>query len=166
MPTSAPPAPKNAFGFDAFLPTNLYDPISYPRPDFGPSAFLGNDLSDPALTGRTRLTSVAVGDTLSMVDDKLLVTLGLRYQDYRVENFAFTTGIPADPYDKSRTSPAAGIVYKATQQISVYGNYVEGLVQGPTGGRQSAAGQQRRDARAHASPSRRRSASSTTARPH
>ncbi|HRO59834.1 MAG TPA: TonB-dependent receptor [Burkholderiaceae bacterium] len=125
---------KNAFAWDFFntMATSLYAPASWPRPDFSDSAFTGNDLSNPALNLRTRLTSFAVGDTLSMLDDRLLVTLGLRHQNFRQENFAYDTGLASDPYDDSRTSPMAGVVYKFGRHLSVYGNYVEGLVQGDT----------------------------------
>lgn len=125
---------KNAFAWDFFntLATNLYTPTDWPLPPFGPGAFVGNDLAAPALTGRTRLTSVAVGDTLSMLDDSLLVMLGARHQKLQVADFAYTTGVQTGVYDESRTSPALGVVFKASKQLSFYGNYVEGLTQGET----------------------------------
>ena len=123
---------KNAYAFDFFnqLATNLYTPTSYPQPPFSSGAFYGNTLDSPQRTNVTRLTSVAIGDTLSTFDDRLLVTLGLRHQKLDVTDYAYTTGTESDSYDKSRNSPMAGVVYRISKQISVYGNYIEGLTQG------------------------------------
>jgi iron complex outermembrane recepter protein len=125
---------KNAFAFDFFntLVTNLYRPLYYAQPAIGPTAFTGNDLDAPALTGRTRLVSVALGDTLSLLDDRVLVTLGLRRQKLEIEDFAFDTGAPATPYRESRTSPMVGAVWRVTSAVSLYGNVIEGLTQGET----------------------------------
>lgn len=125
---------KNAYVFDFFnrQATNLYNPTPSPRPDFSAGAFAGNTLDDPKLTGRTRLTSYALGDTASFLDKRVLVTLGVRQQKLDIENFAYTTGTSDGGYDKSRTSPSAGIVVRATPQLSFYTNYVEGLSQGDT----------------------------------
>jgi iron complex outermembrane recepter protein len=124
---------NNAFaGFDAAntMATNLYTPSYYPQPPFSAGAFVGNNLASPALQARITLQSIALGDTLSMLDDRLLLTLGARDQNIKVENWAYTTNIPAPVYDDSRVSPALAAVFKATKQFSVYGNYIEGLQQG------------------------------------
>lgn len=47
------------------------------------------------------------------------MTLGARSQSFK------DTG-----YDKSKVTPVAGVVYKVSQAVSVYGSYVEGLVKG------------------------------------
>ena len=44
------------------FPTNLYDPVSYGKPAFSAKALRG-DLDNPALQGRTRTSSYAIGDT-------------------------------------------------------------------------------------------------------
>ena len=124
---------KTAYVWDYFntQATNLYNPVGTPLPAFVNPAFHGNDLASPALTGRTRLTSVAVGDTLSMLGDTVKLTLGLRHQTLDITNYAYDTGAATD-YNKSRTSPMAGLVYKASKQLSLYANYIEGLTQGDT----------------------------------
>lgn len=125
---------KNAYAWDYFntLATNLYTPTSYPQqPAFSAGAFAGNDLASPALTGKTRLASYAIGDTLSFLDDQLLLTLGARHQQIDVSDYAYDTGTETT-YDESRTSPVMGAVYKVSKQLSVYGNYIEGLAQGAT----------------------------------
>ncbi|HEY6513342.1 MAG TPA: TonB-dependent receptor [Burkholderiaceae bacterium] len=128
----------NAFGFGFFpLATNIYTPTAHPQPSFSepPGAFLGGDLADPRLTGITRMTSLAIGDTLSMLDDSLLVTLGLRRQTIDLSNFAYGTAALIPPrYDQSRNSPALAIVFRGGKEWSVYANYIEGLTQGDTAG--------------------------------
>jgi len=114
----------------AGLDTNLFNPVDSIRPAL---TSFHNDLSDPALQGRTRLSSWALGDTLSMLGDDLLLTLGLRHQEIYTVSYAYSSGLGASaPYDSQRTSPLIGIVYKLGKQLSVYGNYVEGLSQGAT----------------------------------
>jgi iron complex outermembrane receptor protein len=108
-----------AFTFGAFgSPTNLYDPIFVPAPVIGPMPAL-------ARTGDIRLASFALGDTLSMFGDRLLVTLGARHQKLEITSFGA-------PYEKSRVSPAVGAVWRASKQLSFYANYIEGLTQGNT----------------------------------
>lgn len=131
----------NAFAFDFFntQATNLYRPTPSPRPDFSANTFFGNTLDDPKLTNRTQLTGVALGDTLSFADERLLLTLGARQQQLKIENFAFTSGTPDPAYDDSRLSPSVGLVYRLTPKLSLYGNYVEGLTQGDTAPAQATA---------------------------
>lgn len=123
---------RNAYAWDFFnpLPTNLYAPVSWNRPAFSGTAFTGNNLAAPALNARVRLMSFAAADTLSVMQDRLLLTFGLRYQTLRMEDFEYNTGIRAPIYDRDHVSPTIAAVYKLTRQISLYGNYVEGLSRG------------------------------------
>ncbi len=128
---------KNAYVMDAGnkLATSLYAPVSYAQPAYGANAFRGGDLSNPQRTGRTRMTSIALGDTLSLLDERLRVTLGARHQKLDVSNYAYGTGaLLPPPYEKNRTSPMAGVVYKLSPAVSLFANYIEGLTQGETAG--------------------------------
>ncbi|MDX3904072.1 MAG: TonB-dependent receptor [Pigmentiphaga sp.] len=133
---------KNAYAMDYLhaLPTNLYSPIFADQPAFSADVLRGNALEAPALNGRTRLLSVALGDTLSLLDDRLQFTLGARYQQLRIQNYAYNTGEADAAYDKSRTSPMAGVVFKLNRQFSLYGNYIEALSQGDAAPRADADG--------------------------
>jgi len=125
---------KNAYRFD-FLntqATNLYNPVYSPLPAFGPNAFGGNNLANPALTQEKRLTSYVVGDTMGFMDDTLLFTLGARRQTLTIDNFAYDTGVRSGGNDENHTSPAAGLVFKVTKEVSAYANYVENLSPGET----------------------------------
>ncbi|MGC4059495.1 MAG: TonB-dependent receptor [Aquabacterium sp.] len=76
----------------------------------------------------TKLTSVALADTMSMLKGALLVTLGARQQQVEAQNYSYMTA----RYDRSATTPLAGVVYKLQPQLSLYGSYVEGLSPGDT----------------------------------
>ncbi len=119
---------KAAYAFGSSLATNLYSPTYYALPTAG---FGAGVLSNPSTTGRTILRSVALGDTVSMLDSQLLVTLGLRHQEIVGTTYSYT-GVFTDSYDKSKLSPVLGVVVKPWDGISLYANYIEGLSQGAT----------------------------------
>ncbi|MCB6184575.1 TonB-dependent receptor [Leeia sp. TBRC 13508] len=83
-------------------------------------------------TGETRLSSLALMDTLSFKDDLVKLTLGLRDQRVRTKTFN-TSGSVTASYDKSAITPAVGLVIKPWgPSVSLYANYVEGLSKGDT----------------------------------
>lgn len=125
---------RNAYVMDYTntFPTNIYDPISYDKSAFSAAALRGNDLDDPGLQRRVRTSSYAIGDTLSFLDDKVLLTLGIRHQRLSSRSYAYNTGKENDAYDGSRNSPAAGLVVKVAPSVSLYANYIEALVAGDT----------------------------------
>lgn len=106
--------------------TNIYDPV------WGPS--VGNAYSDAAIprTGALRSSSYGIADTLSFAQNTVQLTLGLRRQSVTSDTFDGTTGVRTARYEASATTPAAALLVKATDKLSVYGNYIEGLSQGAT----------------------------------
>lgn len=87
-------------------------------------------LPDPvAKVSETRMSGIALTDTLAMDNRRVLVTLGVRAQSVRADNFA-TTGAVSQHYDESATTPMAGVVFKPWENVSFYGNYIEGLSKG------------------------------------
>ena len=120
---------KNAFGLSTpdALATNLYQPVDDARPNL---TFLGNALSNPKTTAVIELTSVAIADTLSFMDDSALLTVGARRQRFDIRDYAYTTGVESAPYVASRTSPVLGAVLKVDHRVSLYANYIESLAQG------------------------------------
>ena len=121
---------KQELGFYTGFPggsSNLYSGQVFPTPSIDG---ISNPLQ-PYLN--TKLTSIALADTLSFMKDTLLVTLGVRRQQVQGQDFNFVTGAPTGPaYDESATTPLAGVVYKLRPDTSLYASYVEGLSRGDT----------------------------------
>src|SRR5690606_27294174 len=119
---------RNAYGSSPAggVANNLYSPFPILRPALA-SPGLGGDLNNPGRVGETDTQSVALADTLSFVDDRVLVTLGVRHQTLEQKSYDYTTGAETASYKKSATTPVAGVVVKPMQNVSVYANYIEGL---------------------------------------
>jgi iron complex outermembrane receptor protein len=81
-------------------------------------------------TLKVQTSSFAVADTMSFIDDRLLVTLGARYQTIKQTTYDYDSGLAQSHYDASKTTPMFGAVFKITPEVSLYGNYIEGLQQG------------------------------------
>ncbi len=104
--------------------SNIYDPVWGPEPTL-PSPV-------PALSATdTRLTSFGLADTLSFAQDRVQVTLGLRHQRVSSSSYNGVTGaLTGTPYKESATTPAAAVLVKVTNDVSVYANTIQGLSQG------------------------------------
>ena len=100
--------------------SNIYHPIDQPRPS----------LAEPRTpkVSASELSGVALADTLSVFDERLQVTLGLRQQNIQSDNY--NTAVVTPSYDQSKTTPLLGIVAKPWDHVSLYYNYVEGLSKG------------------------------------
>ena len=104
------------------VPSNIYRPAPLP--------LVRGARLDPRRSADTTLTSVAAADTLSFLDERVLLTAGIRYQMVNQLAFNTTTGARTSEYDSDATSPLAGIVVKPWQNVAVYANYAEGLTSG------------------------------------
>ncbi|MFT3717635.1 TonB-dependent siderophore receptor [Pseudorhodoferax sp.] len=106
------------------LTSNLYDPVVAPYPT-------AINMPDSTVrSGRRRLSSVAVSDTLGFAEDRVQLTLGLRRQQVQILGFNATTGIQATTYDRFALTPMVGVLWKLSPSTSVYANYIEGLSPG------------------------------------
>ena len=119
---------SGAYAFGGSILSNLYSPTDSLRPD----APVTGNWDHPSLTNRVETHSFAFADTLSFMDDRLLVTAGLRRQTIEQTAYDYTTTLATSDYSRSKTSPVAGVVFKATNNLSLYANYIEGLVRGDT----------------------------------
>jgi len=122
---------KNAYAFSDFFNQfagNLYDPVDVAPPvaDF----FVGGDLKSPGKTFTSDTTSYAIADTMSFADDKFLLTLGARQQKIEGETFDYNSGDQLSKYSESQVTPVGGLVFKPSERLSLYANYIEGLIQG------------------------------------
>jgi iron complex outermembrane receptor protein len=105
---------------------NLYDPPSIPR-----SSLSGFTSSAPR-TAHSVLSSVALADTMSMFDDRLEFTMGVRHQNVKTSNYSAATGDRTSRYDQDADTPTFAVVVKPLQSLSLYANYIQSLSQGPT----------------------------------
>jgi iron complex outermembrane receptor protein len=114
------------------FPTNLYNPSS------GGAMPVGTPEVLP--TADNEYVSYTLTDQMSMLDDKLQLILGLRYQDMNVDSTSHSRNYTTDvitstntKYSEDKVSPSVGIVVKPFgDNLSLYSNYAEGLVAGST----------------------------------
>ncbi|PZO05132.1 MAG: TonB-dependent siderophore receptor [Alphaproteobacteria bacterium] len=121
---------RNAYAFSDFagFASDLYNPVavSPPTPDF----FVGGDLDNPLVTERVNNSSVAIADMMSFMDRRLLATVGVRYQQIETRTYDYSTGARLSSYEGDAVTPVFAVVYRPTNQISVYANYAEALTPG------------------------------------
>lgn len=67
---------------------------------------------------------------MSFMDDRVQLTLGLRRQSVEAESFDTATGERTSRYDKSVTTGAVTLLVRPMPDLSIYGNYIEGLQRG------------------------------------
>jgi iron complex outermembrane receptor protein len=113
---------ENGGGRYASGASNLYTPRDLPAPGV-------RTRSDAKDHTENRFSGVALADTLGFFDDRLLVTLGARWQRVKVDDWSDGVKQPT-AYDEEKVSPSAGLLFKATEKLSLYANYTEGLSQG------------------------------------
>ncbi len=94
------------------------------------SLSFANHQQRPALrqkSAETTLTSYAVVDTMSFLDERILFTASVRQQNVKMEGFDQLTGASTSDYDSDAADALFGIVVKPWQNVSFYANYAEGL---------------------------------------
>ena len=102
--------------------SNLYNPVPTPTPSTATR-------QDPKVYTENKFSGVALSDTLGFFDDRLLLTLGARWQRVKVDDW--NNGVKGRTgYDEEKVSPSGGLLFKATDKLSLYANYMEGLSQG------------------------------------
>ncbi|PQZ87616.1 MULTISPECIES: TonB-dependent receptor [Pseudomonas] len=102
--------------------SNLYNPVQTPTPS-RPTRY------DAKVYTENRFSGLALSDTLGFFDDRLLLTLGARWQRVKVDDWSDNVK-GATAYDEEKLSPSGGLLFKATDKLSLYANYMEGLSQG------------------------------------
>ncbi|MBL4714109.1 MAG: TonB-dependent receptor [Alcanivorax sp.] len=122
---------RNAFAGGGGVTGNIYNPADVPPPAY---TFSGGNLDDPQLTIKTQFDSVALADQISMLDERLLVTLGGRYQNLQDKSYDYGGGPRNANYDDSALTPTLGVLYKMRPSVSLYASYIEGLQKGDSAG--------------------------------
>ncbi|WFU26856.1 TonB-dependent siderophore receptor [Bradyrhizobium sp. CB1717] len=103
--------------------SNIYSPT------VSPTQFANEIPGRPRLSD-SQLTGLSIADTLSVLDERVLLTLGVRRQGIEVNNYVSNVGTPLNSYDKSATTPVVGLVVRPLENVSLYANYIEGLSRG------------------------------------
>ena len=106
----------------AAAPSNIYNPVDTPPP-------ARPTRQDAKVYTENRFSGVALSDTLGFFEDRLLLTLGARWQRVKVDDWSDNIK-GATAYDEEKVSPSGGMLFKATDKLSLYANYMEGLSQG------------------------------------
>lgn len=124
---------RNAYAFSNFFApfaSDLYHPVNVAAPaaDF----FVGGSMSDPHTTFETDTSSYALAYMLKLADGKVMLTLGARNQKIESKNFDYNSGARISGFDDSKTTPVAGLVFRPRDSLSIFANYIEGLVAGDT----------------------------------
>jgi iron complex outermembrane receptor protein len=107
-------------GTTAFL-TNVYNPTAIARP-YVPTP------SSPKISTNS-LSSLGFADTLSAVDKRIQLTAGFRLQNVASQNYN-ATGLPTTGYNQSAVSPSVALIFKPWQNVTLYGNWIQGLQPG------------------------------------
>ncbi|MBP7451991.1 MAG: TonB-dependent siderophore receptor [Ottowia sp.] len=101
--------------------SNIYHPAPLPAITFARGT--------PAKSADLAQYSVAVADTMSLFNDRLLATLGLRDQTIHQKSVNGSTA-----YKASSISPLVGLVFKFDKDTAIYYNYTAGLTAGGVAG--------------------------------
>ena len=103
--------------------SNIYNPT------VAPTQF-ANEISDRPRLSDSQLTGLSIADTMSVLDERILLTLGVRRQGVEATNYAANLGTFSNSYDKTATTPVVGLVARPWDNVSLYANYIEGLSRG------------------------------------
>ena len=101
--------------------SNLYHPVDRAKPAIAKPA-------TPKVSA-SELSGVAIADTLSVLDQRAQVTVGLRQQRIQSSNYN-SAGGATSTYDDSKVTPLFGAVLKPWEHVAFYYNYLEGLSKG------------------------------------
>ncbi|MBC3271146.1 TonB-dependent siderophore receptor [Pseudomonas sp. SWRI81] len=101
--------------------SNIYHPVDAPRQYLNAPKVLR--------VSESELSGVALTDTMSMLDDRFQLTLGVRRQEIESRNYN-ASGAVSSRYSDNATTPLVGVVVKPWEDVSLYYNYVEGLSKG------------------------------------
>ena len=102
--------------------TNFYNSVVIARPN----------LANPAANRNSSqaMSSWAFADTLSAAEKRIQLTAGARLQQVGSSNYNTVTGAQTSSIDQAAISPAVALVVKPWQNVSVYGNFIQGLQPG------------------------------------
>jgi iron complex outermembrane receptor protein len=104
--------------------TNIYNTVAVTQPNI--------PMGVANKTSNTTLSSLALADTLTAAEKRIQLTVGARLQQVQAANYDATSGAITSYYDQAALSPSVALVFKPWQNVSLYGNFIQGLQQGST----------------------------------
>ena len=116
-------AQPNLPGWATSANFNIYAP-AWPSAPAEP-AFGSTSLQNQFVTRGAFVT-----DTLSVLDERLNFTVGVRHTRVDQRNFDITTGAMNSDSSTAATTPVFGALVKVAPWLSLYGNYIEALERG------------------------------------
>ena len=103
--------------------SNIYSPT------IAPTQFANEIPGRPRLS-ESNLTALSIADTMSVLDERILLTLGVRRQGVEANNYVANVGTLRIPTTRARPLPVVGLVVRPMDNVSLYANYIEGLSEG------------------------------------
>lgn len=109
--------------------SNLYNSVTSNMnlPNFGGPEILGR-------LAKTHQSSIGFADTMSIWDDRIQFTAGARQQTIGQDSADTLNWRNNSTFEDTVWSPGYALVIKLLQNVSIYGNYIEGLQAGQTVG--------------------------------
>jgi len=105
----------------ATINSNIYNPVYAP-----PRSDAGLPRTSPTTAERFN-RSIAIADTMSVLNDRVELTIGGRWQGIDAKTLSPVTGLVTSDARNDAFSPGAGLVIKPIERLSLYANYIEGL---------------------------------------
>lgn len=100
------------------------------NPDFSFAPIPG-DPGRPRKANQINLSSIGIADTLSILNERIQFTAGVRYQEIQTKYFGGISIVGASgAYKESAWSPSFALVVKPLENVSLYANYIENLQPG------------------------------------
>lgn len=103
---------------------NLQPAINHDVANWGKHVDWGLDTKP--VTSETKFSSLAVGDTVGLLDDKLQLTLVGRYQKLATADYSSIDKSKKE-YEKTKFTPTVAVNYRLKPELSIYANYAESL---------------------------------------
>lgn len=103
--------------------SNLYRPVRH-------AVQVVNQPDNLPRVGQSRLNSLALTDTLSLLEERVQIIAGARYQEIDADNWDRVSGARTNRYRSQAWTPAVGVIFKSTSSTMFYGSYIEGLSRG------------------------------------
>lgn len=98
--------------------SNIYHPVYIDLPAY-------NKVGDVPLFSRSKLSGISISDHFSLLDQRLLINLGVRQQYIETDDYRTHVN-----YKKNALTPLIAATYKINDYTSLYANHIQGLSKG------------------------------------